>query len=79
MRRLRGTIRLKSTELWETTTLGYCITLRHRLTLHHISFRNRSICLIRRVTSGYYQNSRDHSGERDSSRLVFLIFVHFFD
>jgi len=34
MRRLRGTIRLKSTELWETTTLGYCITLRHRLTLH---------------------------------------------
>ena len=63
------------------TTLGFCSTIMHRLTLHsffvtispktqHISFHNHYIRLIwLRVTSSYSPNSKDHSVDTVLTRL----------
>ena len=73
MRSLREAIRLKISQLW-ATTLGFCITKMHRLTLHSFfvtisskmprtSFRNHRIRMIwLRVTSGYSRNSNTTPG-----------------
>ena len=74
MRRLRETICLKRPELWANNSwfLHHDSAPSHTALVFRDHFVKNSthIMIWLRATSGYSRNSRDHSGERVSSRLT---------